>query len=36
MSPSPVLDAKTRNKIGEIELESVDAVDYVNARRPNF
>ena len=36
MSPSPVLDAKTRNKIGEIAVKAVDAVDYVNAGTAEF
>ena len=36
MSPSPVLDAKTRNKIGEIAVRVVDAVDYVNAGTAEF
>ena len=36
MSPSPVLDAKTRNKIGEIAVRAVDAVDYVNAGTAEF
>ena len=36
MSPSPVLDAKTRNRIGEIAVRAVDAVDYVNAGTAEF
>lgn len=36
MSPSPVLDTKTRNKIGEIAVRAVDAVDYVNAGTAEF
>ena len=36
MSPSPVLDAKTRSKIGEIAVRAVDAVDYVNAGTAEF
>jgi acetyl-CoA/propionyl-CoA carboxylase len=36
MSPSPVLDSKTRNKIGDIAVRAVDAVDYVNAGTAEF
>lgn len=36
MSPSPVLDTKTRNKIGDIAVRAVDAVDYVNAGTAEF
>lgn len=36
LSPSPVLDPKTRDRIGEIAVRSVDAVDYVNAGTAEF
>jgi acetyl-CoA/propionyl-CoA carboxylase len=36
MSPSPILDASTRNRIGEIAVRSVDAVDYINAGTAEF
>lgn len=36
MSPSPVLDAETRKRVGEIAVRAVDAVDYVNAGTAEF
>lgn len=36
MSPSPVLDVETRERIGEIAVRAVDAVDYVNAGTAEF
>jgi acetyl-CoA/propionyl-CoA carboxylase len=36
MSPSPVLDTKTRDRIGEIAVRAADAVDYVNAGTAEF
>ena len=31
MSPSPVVDQRPRERIGEIAVRAVDAVDYLNA-----
>lgn len=36
MSPSPVVDKKTRNKIGEIAVRAAEAVDYLNAGTAEF
>jgi acetyl-CoA/propionyl-CoA carboxylase len=36
MSPSPVVDQKTRDRIGEIAVKAVDAVDYLNAGTAEF
>jgi acetyl-CoA/propionyl-CoA carboxylase len=36
MSPSPVVDQKTRDKIGEIAVRAADAVDYLNAGTAEF
>jgi acetyl-CoA/propionyl-CoA carboxylase len=36
MSPSPVVDQKTRERIGEIAVRAVDAVDYLNAGTAEF
>ncbi len=36
MSPSPVVDQKTRDRIGEIAVRAVDAVDYLNAGTAEF
>jgi acetyl-CoA/propionyl-CoA carboxylase len=36
MSPSPVVDTKTRERIGEIAVKAVDAVDYLNAGTAEF
>jgi acetyl-CoA/propionyl-CoA carboxylase len=36
MSPSPVVDKKTRNKIGEIAVMAAEAVDYLNAGTAEF
>jgi acetyl-CoA/propionyl-CoA carboxylase len=36
MSPSPVVDQKTRERIGEIAVRAVDAVDYLNAGPAEF
>lgn len=36
MSPSPVMDPKTRERIGEIAVRAADAVDYLNAGTAEF
>ena len=36
MSPSPVVDQKTREKIGEVAVRAADAVDYLNAGTAEF
>jgi len=36
MSPSPVVDQKTRDRIGEIAVRAADAVDYLNAGTAEF
>ena len=36
MSPSPVVDHKTREKVGEIAVRAADAVDYLNAGTAEF
>ena len=36
MSPSPVLDQETRNRIGEIAVRVAEAVDYLNAGTAEF
>jgi acetyl-CoA/propionyl-CoA carboxylase len=36
MSPSPVVDQKTRERVGEIAVRAVDAVDYLNAGTAEF
>jgi len=36
MSPSPVVDQKTREGIGEIAVRAADAVDYLNAGTAEF
>lgn len=36
MSPSPVVDQKTRERIGEIAVRAADAVDYLNAGTAEF
>src|ERR671939_1062958 len=36
MSPSPVLDQKTREKVGEIAVRAAAAVDYLNAGTAEF
>jgi len=36
MSPSPVLNQETRNKIGEIAVRAAEAVDYLNAGTAEF
>ena len=36
MSPSTVLDQKTRNQIGEIAVRAAEAVDYLNAGTAEF
>src|ERR671935_1249084 len=36
MSPSPVVDEKTRNRIGDIAVRAVEAVDYLNAGTAEF
>jgi acetyl-CoA/propionyl-CoA carboxylase len=36
MSPSPVVDQKTRERIGETAVRAVDAVDYLNAGTAEF
>ena len=36
MSPSPVVDPKTREKIGEVAVRAADAVDYLNAGTAEF
>jgi acetyl-CoA/propionyl-CoA carboxylase len=36
LSPSPVVDQKTRERIGEIAVRAVDAVDYLNAGTAEF
>jgi acetyl-CoA/propionyl-CoA carboxylase len=36
MSPSPVVDQKTRERIGEIAVRASDAVDYLNAGTAEF
>jgi acetyl-CoA/propionyl-CoA carboxylase len=36
MSPSPVVDTKTRETIGEIAVKAADAVDYLNAGTAEF
>ncbi|HXV45730.1 MAG TPA: acetyl-CoA carboxylase biotin carboxylase subunit [Nitrososphaera sp.] len=36
MSPSPVVDQKTRERIGEIATRAADAVDYLNAGTAEF
>jgi acetyl-CoA/propionyl-CoA carboxylase len=36
MSPSPVVDQKTRNEIGEIAVRAAAAVDYLNAGTAEF
>ena len=36
MSPSPVLDQETRNRIGEIAVRAAEAVDYLNAGTAEF
>jgi acetyl-CoA/propionyl-CoA carboxylase len=36
MSPSPVVDQKTRERIGEIAVRAVDAVGYLNAGTAEF
>jgi acetyl-CoA/propionyl-CoA carboxylase len=35
-SPSPVVDAKTREKVGEIAVRAAQAVDYLNAGTAEF
>src|ERR671929_1111132 len=36
MSPSPVVDQKTREHVGEIAVRAADAVDYLNAGTAEF
>src|SRR5919202_5536123 len=36
MSPSPVVDEKTRDSIGQIAVRAVEAVDYLNAGTAEF
>jgi len=36
MSPSPVVDQKTRNNVGEIAKRAADAVEYLNAGTAEF
>jgi acetyl-CoA/propionyl-CoA carboxylase len=36
MSPSPVVDKKTRERIGEVAVRAADAVDYLNAGTAEF
>src|SRR5207302_10179235 len=36
MAPSPVVDTKTRERIGEIAVKAADAVDYLNAGTAEF
>jgi acetyl-CoA/propionyl-CoA carboxylase len=36
MSPSPVMDQETRNRIGEIAVRAAEAVDYLNAGTAEF
>lgn len=36
MSPSPVVDQKTRERVGEIAVRAADAVDYLNAGTAEF
>src|SRR5215217_2419345 len=36
MSPSPVVDQKTRDNIGQIAVRAVEAVDYLNAGTAEF
>jgi acetyl-CoA/propionyl-CoA carboxylase len=36
MSPSPVVDKETRERIGEIAVRAADAVDYLNAGTAEF
>ena len=36
MSPSPVMDQKTRERIGETAVRAADAVDYLNAGTAEF
>jgi acetyl-CoA/propionyl-CoA carboxylase len=36
MSPSPVVDEKTRNEVGSIAVRAVEAVDYLNAGTAEF
>lgn len=36
MSPSPVVDQKTRERIGEIAVRAAEAVDYLNAGTAEF
>src|ERR671927_606735 len=36
MSPSPVVDQRTREKIGEIAVRAAEAVDYLNAGTAEF
>jgi acetyl-CoA/propionyl-CoA carboxylase len=36
MSPSPVIDQKTREKVGEIAVRAAAAVDYLNAGTAEF
>ena len=36
MSPSPVMDQKTRDRVGEIAVRAADAVDYLNAGTAEF
>src|SRR6476620_11775475 len=36
LSPSPVVDAKTRERVGEIAVRAVVAVDYLNAGTAEF
>src|SRR5919206_1805845 len=36
MSPSPVLDQKTREKVGEVAVRAAAAVDYLNAGTAEF
>jgi acetyl-CoA/propionyl-CoA carboxylase len=36
MSPSPIMTAEKRNKIGEIAKRAADAVDYLNAGKAEF
>jgi acetyl-CoA/propionyl-CoA carboxylase len=36
MSPSPVVDQKTRERIGEVAVRAADAVDYLNAGTAEF
>jgi acetyl-CoA/propionyl-CoA carboxylase len=36
LSPSPVVDAKTRERVGEIAVKAAQAVDYLNAGTAEF